>query len=77
MTPRPRRKQKPVRWLPLPPPLPNRYCPRCERKLEGPDPAFHMIYDCTTCEKLLFESETDSYPGETKGKPRPEQGESK
>jgi len=67
-----RRKQKPVRWLPKPdpPPLPpKRYCPRCEREVEGPDLAFHMmIYDCTTCEKLLFESEVDSYPGQTKEK---------
>ncbi len=68
MTHPPRRKQKPVRWLPLPPPPPKRYCPRCEREVEGPDPKFHMIYDCTTCETLLFADEVDDHPGQTKGK---------
>ena len=73
MTRPPRRKQKPVRWLPKPepPPLPpKRYCPRCEHEVAGSPVSYSVIYDCQTCEELLFADEVDDYPGQTKGKPR-------
>jgi hypothetical protein len=47
-----------------------KYCPVCENELECTDPG-RLIFDCPTCESILFESETDAHPGETKGKPIP------
>lgn len=56
-----KRKSKPI-----PPPPPTRYCPRCEKPLVLKPPTVYNIYDCTTCETVLFESETDERPGQTK-----------
>ncbi len=71
----PKRSQLPQpRRRPLPVTPPARYCPKCERQLKlSPKyhPCYSDIYDCPTCETLLFYAETDEYPGETKGKPRP------
>lgn len=53
-----------------PPPIPTRYCPRCENALSLSNPT-DSIYDCKICETLLFEPEVDEFPGQTKGKPRP------
>lgn len=53
------------------PGFPKRYCPRCENQvklfqLSRPN----MIFNCLVCESLLFESEVDDFPGQTKGKPK-------
>ncbi len=58
---------------PPPPPVtpPARYCPKCEGVVALRPPVIYDIYDCPTCETLLFESETDTFPGQTKGKPNP------
>lgn len=59
-----------------PPPItpPARYCPRCEGAVVLRPPTVHDIYDCQTCETLLFESEVDTFPGQTKGKQNPHAG---
>jgi len=44
----------------------TRYCPKCKSPLTSNDPN-KLIYDCSICEDVLFASETDSFPGETKG----------
>lgn len=49
---------------------PARFCPRCENAVILSTPTVYNIYDCKTCENILFESEVDVYPGQTKGKPR-------
>ena len=68
----PKRSQLPaVRRRPLPVTPPARYCPKCENTLELRPPTVYNIYNCTTCESLLFESETDEFPGQTKGKSNP------
>lgn len=53
-----------------PPPIPTRYCPRCENVLQIASRS-PIQYDCKICETLLFEPEVDEFPGQTKGKPRP------
>jgi hypothetical protein len=50
----------------IPAPTP-RYCPRCENEVT-PTNARWNLFDCAVCETVLFESEVDCWPGQTKGK---------
>lgn len=45
----------------------RRYCPKCEGEVQPTD-ARWSLFDCATCETVLFESEVDEWPGQTKGK---------
>ena len=47
----------------------KRYCPKCENEVvSGSGTYGNGIYDCNTCETILFESETDTRKGQTKSK---------
>lgn len=61
-----KKNQKPSKRRRYIPTIPTRYCPRCEKPLVLKPPTVYNIYNCTTCETLLFESETDERPGQTK-----------
>jgi len=51
--------------LPVTPPA--RYCPRCKNALSEEPTPYGPLFDCKTCETLLFFDETDERPGQTKG----------